>query len=173
MKKYSHVRWRIWSILTFSFVLTLFLRTSTGVIADDLINELGFTSLQISTIASCNLYAYAIMQIPSGLLIDKYGPRKVTSVGMIVGGIGSIIFGFIQSVELAYFARVLMGAGTSVIMLSLFEVQGNWFKREEFGSLTSKFSFIGNLGNVMATFPLVYITQSIGWRNCFSLIGII
>lgn len=172
-RNYNKVKWTIWSILTFSFILVLFLRMSTAVISDNLSNELGFNSVQISNIASMALYAYAIMQIPSGLLIDKYGPRVVSSVGIIIASAGSIIFGFIQTPILAYISRIMVGAGTSVILLSMFKIQGNWFRKEEFASATSKFSFIGNLGSVLATFPLVFLNEMIGWRSSFILIGII
>ena len=172
-KKYSSVKWSIWWILTFAFILVLFFRLSTAVITDNLSKELGFTQLQISNIASLTLYSYAIMQIPSGILIDKYGARKVSSIGMIIAGLGSIFFGSMNSIYLAYISRIMVGAGTSVILLAMFKVQGNWFKKEEFASISAKFSFIGNLGTVFATFPLVYLNDFIGWRNSFILIGII
>ena len=172
-KKYSTVKWSIWWLLTFSFILVLFFRLSTAVITDNLSKELGFTQLQISNIASLALYSYAIMQIPAGILIDKYGARKISSIGMIIGGIGSILFGTINNISLAYISRIMVGAGTSVILLSMFKLQGNWFKKEEFASITTKFSFIGNLGTVCATFPLVYLNDFIGWRNSFILIGTI
>ena len=101
-KKYSSVKWSIWWILTFAFILVLFFRLSTAVITDNLSKELGFTQLQISNIASLTLYSYAIMQIPSGILIDKYGARKVSSIGMIIAGLGSILFGSMNSIYLAY-----------------------------------------------------------------------
>ena len=170
-KNYNKIKWRMWSVLTFSLVLVLFLRMSTAVISDNMSNELGFNSVQISNIVSMALYAYAFMQIPSGLLIDKYGTRKIASIGIITAGIGAILFGFIQTPILAYISRLMVGAGGSVILLSLFKIQGNWFKKEEFSSATAKFSFIGNLGSVLATFPLVFLNQLIGWRNSFILIG--
>ena len=172
-KKYSTVKWSIWWLLIFSFILVLFFRISTAVITDNLSKELGFTKLQISNIASLSLYSYAIMQIPAGILIDKYGARKISSIGMIIGGIGSILFGTINNIYLAYISRIMVGAGTSVILLAMFKLQGNWFKKEEFASITTKFSFIGNLGTVCATFPLVYLNDFIGWRNSFILIGTI
>ncbi|MDU5021952.1 MAG: MFS transporter, partial [Clostridiales bacterium] len=62
-KMYSRVKWSIWWVLTISFVLVLFLRMSTAVISDNLSNELGFNSIEISNIASFTLYSYAFMQI--------------------------------------------------------------------------------------------------------------
>jgi sugar phosphate permease len=172
-KTYSKIKWSVWWVLTLSFVLVLFLRMSTAVISDNLSKELGFSSIQISNIASFTLYAYALMQIPAGLIIDKFGARKISSLGMIISGIGSILFGFIQNIELAYLSRIMVGAGTSVILLAMFKLQGNWFKKEEFASISAKFSLIGNLGTVFATFPLVFLTDILGWRNSFILIGAI
>ena len=128
-KTYSKVKWSIWWVLTISFVLVLFLRMSTAVISDNLSNELGFNSIEISNIASFTLYSYAFMQIPAGVIIDKFGARNISSLGMIIAGLGSILFGFIQNIELAYLSRVMVGAGTSVILLSMFKVQENWFKK--------------------------------------------
>ncbi|WP_455538762.1 MFS transporter, partial [Terrisporobacter sp.] len=120
-KNYNKIKWSMWSILTFSFVLVLFLRMSTAVISDNMSKELGFNSVQISNIVSMALYSYAFMQIPSGLLIDKYGTRKIASIGIITAGIGAILFGFIQTPILAYISRLMVGAGGSVILLSLFK----------------------------------------------------
>ena len=172
-KNYLTVKWSIWWILTFSFILVLFLRLSTAVVTDNLSKELGFSQLQISNIASLSLYIYALMQIPAGILIDRYGAREISSVGMIISGFGSILFGTMNNVYLAYLSRIMVGIGTSVILLAMFKVQGNWFKKEEFPSITAKFAFIGNLGTVFATFPLVYLNDYIGWRNSFILIGVV
>ncbi|MGO1033135.1 MFS transporter, partial [Clostridioides difficile] len=173
MKSYTKAKWSVWGIITFSFVLVLFLRMSTAVVSDNLANELGFNSIQISNIASFCLYAYAFMQIPAGILIDKYGARKISSLGIIMASLGSILFGLIQSIELAYISRVIVGAGTSVILLCILKIQGRWFNKSEFASATAKFSFVGNLGGVLATFPLVFLSELVGWRNSFLLIGII
>ncbi|WP_343101282.1 MFS transporter [Romboutsia sp. MSSM.1001216sp_RTP31141st1_G3_RTP31141_220114] len=173
MKNYNKTKWGIWSVLTFSFVIAYFLRLSTAVISDNLSLELGFSNIEISNIASFTLYAYALMQIPGGILLDRYGPRKVCSIGMLIGGIGSILFGFIEGIKVAYLSRVMIGAGVSVTLLSVLKFQGGWFKKEEFTSATAKFSFIGCLGGVFATFPLVFLNDIIGWRNSFILIGII
>lgn len=172
-KNYLTVKWSIWWILTFSFILVLFLRLSTAVVTDNLSKELGFSQLQISNIASLSLYSYALMQIPAGILIYRYGAREISSVGMIISGVGSILFGTMNNVYLAYLSRIMVGIGTSVILLAMFKVQGNWFKKEEFPSITAKFAFIGNLGTVFATFPLVYLNDYIGWRNSFILIGVV
>ena len=73
------------------------------------------------------------MQIPAGILIDRYGAREISGVGMIISGVGSILFGTMNNVYLAYLSRIMVGIGTSVILLAMFNVQGKLvLKRKSF-----------------------------------------
>lgn len=173
MKEYNKVKWNMWILLSFSMLIAMFLRLSTSVISDNLQNELGFTSLEISNIATLTLYSYAFIQIPLGLMIDKYGPRKITSVGMIVAGLGTILFGSMNNIYLAYLSRIMIGSGTAGVLLSIMKIQVNWFEESEFTDLTSKISLIASIGGLFATFPLVMLNNVLGWRNSFLFIGMI
>ena len=70
------------------------------------------------------------MQIPAGILIYRYGAREISSVGMIISGVGSILFGTMNNVYLAYLSRIMVGIGTSVILLAMFKEIG--LKRKSF-----------------------------------------
>ena len=119
MKSYNFYKWRIWIILTFSFVLSLFHRGSMGVISSPMSADLNATATQVSNIASVTFYTYALMQIPAGLLLDLYGYRKISGLGVLLTGIGSILLGITPSISLAYMGRLLVGLGTSVIFISV------------------------------------------------------
>ena len=119
MRSYEFYKWRIWIILAFSFVLSLFHRGAMGVISPYLSYDLNATASEISQIASVTFYTYALMQIPAGLLLDYYGYRKVSGIGIFITGIGSILLGLTPYLSLAFLGRLLIGLGTSVI-LSLF-----------------------------------------------------
>ncbi|MFI3211575.1 MAG: MFS transporter, partial [Peptostreptococcaceae bacterium] len=173
MKDYKKVKWSMWTLIAVSMLLAMFLRLSTSVITDNLENELGFTRLQISNISTITLYSYAFLQIPAGLMIDKYGSKKVTGFGIIVAGVGSFMFGMVNNLYVAYLSRMLIGAGTAGILLSSMKIQVNWFNEEEFTNLTSKMALIASIGGLCATFPLVILNDFWGWRNTFLLIGVI
>jgi len=115
---------------------------STGVIASNLSDELGFSTIQISNIASFTIYSYAIMQIPAGILVDRYGPRHVSSIGMILAGLGSMLFGLTSNLWIIYISRIIVGLGTSVLLVSILKIQANWFNVDEFSSLSAKRSFL-------------------------------
>lgn len=169
MKSYSFYKWRIWSLLTFSFVLSLFHRGAMGVISPFLATDLNATATQISNIASVTFYSYALMQIPAGLLLDRYGYQIISALGILITGIGSILLGLTPYLTLAFWGRLFVGLGTSVIFISVLKAQSIWFSPKEFTKASGLLSFIGNMGGMLATFPLALLVGWIGWR--FSMIG--
>lgn len=169
MRSYQFYKWRIWIILSFSFVLSLFHRGSMGVISPYLSSDLNATASEISQIASVTFYTYALMQIPAGLLLDYYGYRKMSGIGIFITGLGSILLGLTPYLAFAFLGRLLIGLGTSVIFISVLKAQSIWFSKEEFIKASGLLSFIGNTGGLSATFPLAILVGFIGWR--FSMVG--
>ena len=173
MKRYNYDRtkWTIWAVLAFAFVVVFFHRYSTAVVAEDLASDLNLTGTQLSNLASMYFWAYAIMQIPNGILIDTIGARKTTSLGMLLAGVGSIMFGLAPNVTLAYIGRLLVGIGVAGVFVSILKMQSVWFKREEFPMITGYSSLVGNFGGVLATTPLALLVLAIGWRYSFVVIA--
>ncbi|MGL4337115.1 MAG: MFS transporter [Turicibacter sp.] len=169
MRSYSFYQWRIWSILALSFVMSLFHRGAMGVISTNLSTDLNASASQLGSIASVTFYTYALMQIPAGLLLDAFGYRKISYLGVLVTGIGSILLGLAPSLTLVFIGRFLVGLGTSVIFISILKAQTVWFSTKDFTKASSRLSFIGNIGGMLATFPLAILVGMLGWR--FSMIG--
>jgi len=172
-KNYNFYRWSIWGILVLAFITVFFHRLSIGSVADDLSRDLGISGGILGNLTSMNFYAYALMQIPVGIMVDTIGVRKICTVGTILTAIGSIFFGLSRNIELAYISRFMVGIGTSVIIVSIMKVQTQWFNPRKFSTLSGLTSFFGNIGALFATFPLTYLVISIGWRNTFHMLGII
>lgn len=169
MRSYNFYKWRIWGILTFSFVLSLFHRGAMGVISPYLANDLNATATDVSNIASVTFYSYALMQIPSGILLDRYGYQKISALGILITGVGSILLGVTPQLSLAFLGRLFVGMGTSVIFISVLKAQTIWFNSTEFTKASGLLSFIGNMGGMLATFPLAILVTWTGWR--FSMVG--
>lgn len=170
---YNRTKWTIWAVLALAFVVVFFHRYSTAVVAEDLASELNLTGTQLSNLASMYFWAYAIMQIPNGILIDYIGPRKTTSLGMLLAGIGSLIFAFAPNITVAYIGRLLVGVGVAGVFVSILKIQAVWFKREEFPMITGYSSLVGNFGGVLATTPLAMLVLAIGWRYSFIVISVV
>ncbi|KAB3530451.1 MFS transporter [Alkaliphilus serpentinus] len=168
----SKRKWSIWTTLVIAFITVFFHRMAISVMADDLIRDLNLTGKTLGNLTSMNFYAYALMQIPVGIMVDTIGVRKISSLGMLITGIGSILFGFSSTISMAYIARFMVGLGTSVIIVSIIKVQTIWFRREQFSTLSGFTSLSGNLGALLATFPLAYLVMGVGWRKSFQLMGV-
>jgi len=172
VKKLMTYRWVVWGILAFAFIIVFFHRLAAGVVKDDLIKAFGISETTFANLGSTYFYAYMIMQIPSGILADSLGARKTVSIGVLVAGIGSIIFGFAPTIFLAFTGRLLVGLGVSVVFISILKIQSQWFKEKEFATMSGLTSFVGNMGGAMAQTPLALVVAAVTWRFTFIVIGI-
>jgi len=166
-------RWVIWGLITLAYGIKFFHSLSMGVVKDTLILEFGLTETTFVSIGNIFFYIYLVMQIPTGLLVDFYGARIVSSVGTFIAALGIIIFSLANGIELLYVGRGMVGLGTSVIFVSILKIQSTWFRVSEFGTLTGLTCLIGTIGGALAQTPLAILVNLIGWRNAFRLIGLI
>ncbi|MGL4362335.1 MAG: MFS transporter [Cellulosilyticaceae bacterium] len=173
MKSYNFYKWRTWAILAAAFLMALFHRSALGAIANDVTIALDLTASGLSTLASITFYTYAFMQIPAGILLDRFGYKKISLYGIALTGLGSIVFGFSSHFFAASIGRFFIGLGTSVIFISILKAQHVWFNADDFTKASSLLSFIGNIGGVFATFPLALLSLGIGWRPAMVLMGIL
>lgn len=164
-------RWIVWGVLALAYVIVFFHRLAAGVVKDDLIREFNISGITFANLGSMYFYAYMFMQIPSGILADSLGARKTVTIGTFVAGIGSAIFGFAPTIAVAFFGRLLVGLGVSVVFISLLKVQSKWFKESEFGTMSGITSFVGNMGGLIAQTPLALMVAAITWRYSFVVIG--
>ncbi|HAG42925.1 MAG TPA: MFS transporter [Clostridium sp.] len=172
-KKASSYRWVVWGILVAVYLIVFFHRLSVGVIVGDLEKSFGMNASQIANLGSMYFYAYTIMQIPTGVLVDYLGPKKTVVYGSLIAAIGLIIFSLSTTIILAYFSRLLVGLGVSVVFLSILKIQANWFPAKDFASMSGLTSFIGSMGGLLAQAPLLALVGLIGWRSSFASMGII
>ncbi len=173
MKTYHFYKWRIWIILALAFVMALFHRSALGAISTDVTDSLGLTASQLSQLAAITFYTYALMQIPAGILLDRFGYKKISLYGMLITGSGSMLFGVTSNLMLAYLSRFLIGLGSSVIFISILKAQQTWFSKEAFTKASGLLSFIGNIGGVVATFPLALLAAVMGWRESMFFMGML
>ncbi len=171
--KVSSYRWVVWGILVVIYLTVFFHRMSVGVIVGDLENSFGMNATQIANLGAMYFYAYTLMQVPTGILVDYLGPKKTVIAGSVIAAVGSILFSFASTIMLAYFSRLLVGLGVSVVFLSILKIQANWFPAKDFATMSGVTSFIGSLGGLLAQTPLLIIVGLIGWRASFLSMGVI
>lgn len=172
IKKIESYRWVVWGILAAVYVFVTFHRMSAGVVKTDLQNEFSIGAAQFANIGSMYFYAYFIMQIPSGILADKLGPKKTVSIFSIIAAIGSVIFGLAPNIMVAYLGRFLVGIGVSVVFICLIKIQSRWFYSKNFALMVGFSGLVANGGAILAQTPLVLAVGQFGWRNTFVYMGL-
>ncbi|NLY77788.1 MAG: MFS transporter [Tissierellia bacterium] len=171
-KSFATYRFIVFSILIIAYMVVFFHRLAVGAVRDDLMRDFNMSNTTFANLSSTYFYAYTLMQIPSGILADYIGARLTVTFGTLLAGIGSIVFGFANSIFMIFFGRLLVGIGVSVIFIAILKVQSKWFKENEFGTISGLTGFFGNLGGVLAQTPLALLTAAISWRYSFGIIGL-
>ena len=166
-------RWSIFSILALIYILVYFYRVSLAVVAGALSRDLHLSPAQLGSLSSILFYVYAAAQIPLGPMIDRLGGRLVISGCGVLTAIGGILFSQAGSMGQAMAGRVLIGVGTSAVLMATFTIFSHWFSKKEFGKVSGLMVAVGNLGNLAATAPLALAVSVIGWRSSFLTIGIL
>lgn len=172
IKKVESYRWVVWTLLAAVYVFVTFHRMSAGVVRDDLQKSFSIGATQFAIIGSMYFYAYFIMQIPSGILADKLGPKKTVAIFSIIAAIGSVMFGLAPNIIVAYVGRFLVGIGVSVVFICLIKIQSRWFYSRNFALMVGFVGLAANLGALLAQTPLVFAVKQFGWRNTFVFMGL-
>jgi len=166
-------RWAVFAVLAAAQILVIFHRSSIAVMAQDLSEAFSIDAPALGILGSMYFYPYALMQLPAGILADVVGPRKLASSFFALAGAGALIFSLAPDFSSLILSRLLIGLGLSCIYVPTLKVIANWFRQDEFGTLSGLLVSLGNIGGVIAATPLAVLVMSYGWRYTIRGIGII
>ena len=166
-------RYLICFLIFLCYVLVFFHRLCPAVIALDIQSSFGITGTLLGVLGSAYFYSYAIMQLPTGLMADSWGPRKTVSVFFILAGIGSILMGIAPSLPVAIIGRILVGLGVSTVFVCNFKLLSEWFSTRQFVIMGGAFMAMGGIGALFSSAPLAWVSNAIGWRMTLVAVGIV
>jgi MFS family permease len=149
------------------YSVSQFLRNSVGVIANDLARELDLTATEVGLLSSAFFFAFAAAQIPVGIAIDRYGPKRTMLASAVICIAGTGLFALAGSGPALIAARALMGLGCSTFFMAPLTIYARRFAAERFAFLTSLQLGIGSAGTLLATAPLASAAATVGWRPAF------
>ncbi len=155
-----------------AYGISQFLRNSIGVIAPNLATELHLSASEIGVLSSVFFFSFAAAQIPLGLALDHYGPRRCMLVCAAVAVAGALLFAWAPSPAWLISARVLMGLGASCYFMAPLALYAKRFPPDRFATVASFQYGLGTLGTLLATAPFAWAVAAIGWRACFILIAV-
>lgn len=172
-KQHSRYRWVVFAVVLFSYFLIVSQRTAPGLISDQIMKEFHATASIIGLLTSIQFLAYSGLQIPIGILSDRFGPNFFLIGGTLLNGIGTVIYSIASNEWILIFSRLLVGIGDATIWVNLVLILSQWFKVNEFVRLLGFAGMSGSLGFLMATVPFSASIDLLGWRTPFLIVGII
>ncbi len=167
------LRWTAFGIVGLAYILSFFHRFAPAAIAGDL--QLAFSAggAALGGLAATYFYVYTLMQVPTGILADTLGPRRIVALGGVIAGIGSMLFGLADTLTAASVGRLLVGLGVSVTFISLLKLNAAWFHDRHFATMAGLSILLGNVGSLLAASPLAWALTFTSWRTVFVAVGVL
>lgn len=172
-QRFQRTRLIIYTILVLSYMSVYFHRMAPGVVSAELMASFHTSATVLGSLAAMYYYIYTLMQIPAGVLADTLGNRYSVTVGNLIAGAGSIIFGLAETIEVASFGRFMVGLGVSVIFVGLMKNNTVWFREKIYGLIAGFTILMGNFGSILAAKPLSALLNIWSWQTIFISIGIL
>ncbi|HTZ72962.1 MAG TPA: MFS transporter [Candidatus Aquilonibacter sp.] len=159
-----HLAWLIWGIGALFYLSGYYLRVSPAVMTTELMRSFQTNAAGLGTLSGIFFYLYVIMQVPTGVLVDSWGPRKLLTWAGLLAAAGTFLFGATSNFDLACAGRAIVGGATAVEWLVLLKIGAHWFPRRRFSMLAGLGLFFGNIGALTAQVPLRLMIVHFGWR---------
>ena len=156
--------WSIWTVAATFYLAAFYLRTSPAVMTTELMRDFGIGASQLGQFSAFYFYAYIAMQIPTGVLVDSWGARRLLIAGSLAAAAGTFLFGVTGSYALASLGRAMVGASTAVGWVVTLKLATHWFPRRRFAMLSGLGLMMGNVGALVAQVPLRLGVEQFGWR---------
>jgi MFS family permease len=157
----------VWLVALSAYVVAVFDRASLGVAAVDAQERFSAGASEISLFLVLQLAVYAALQVPVGVALDRFGSRRMILAGAVTMAAGQLVLALATDVPTAVVARVLVGAGDAMTFISVLRVIGMWFPGGAVPLITQLTGIFGQLGSIVAAYPLVALLHGTSWRTTF------
>ena len=155
------------------YYLSYLFRTLNAVISENLTGELGIGPANLGLLTSIYLIAFASSQVPLGVALDRYGPRRVNAFLLLIAAVGAGVFAYAESFALLLVGRALIGFGVSAALMAAFKANALWFPADRIPLMNNLIGAFGAIGAVSATRPVEILLHSAGWRDIFAGLAVI
>lgn len=163
--------WMIWGLGALFYLSGFYLRVAPAVMTSELMADFAVGAAGLGNLSAFYYYTYVGMQLPTGVLADLWGPRKLLAAGSLVAGLGTILFALAPNLFWASLGRGLIGGSVAVAFVALLKVAAHWFPARRFAMVSGMALFCGVLGAVTAGVPLRLLIDGFGWRPIMAASG--
>ncbi|MFZ3048214.1 MAG: MFS transporter [Desulfatirhabdiaceae bacterium] len=160
--------WSMWGLCAVFYLIGFFQRVAPGVMTIELMTEFQIGAASLGHLSAFYFYSYVAMQIPTGILADRLGPRRLLATGALVAATGSLLFSLADSLYWAAIGRLLVGGSVSVAFVGMLKLAAHWFPTARYALVSGLALFTGVVGAVAAGVPLRWMVDAVGWRSVMS-----
>ncbi|MEH1100843.1 MFS transporter [Micromonospora sp. CPCC 205561] len=157
----------VWGVAVGAYVAAVFHRSSLGVTGVDAAHRFEVSASALATFSVAQLAVYAAMQVPVGVLLDRFGSRRLLLAGGALMVAGQLCFALATDVPLAIAGRVLIGLGDAMTFISVLRIVALWFPGRRYPMMTQLTGTLGQLGAILGAVPLVALLHRAGWTPAF------
>lgn len=164
---------RIFLPFGFGYLLSYLFRTVNAVIAPDLVRDLGLAPASLGLLTASYFLAFAVLQLPVGLLLDRYGPRRVEAALLLFAAAGALVFSQASGLGGLLVGRALIGAGVAACLMAAFKAFSLWFSAERLALANGVQMVSGGIGALAATTPVEFALRFTDWRGVFLVVSLL
>ncbi len=158
------VAWCVWALGASFYLIGFFQRVAPAVMTDELMRDFEINAAALGNLSAFYFYSYVAMQIPTGILSDTLGPRRLLTTGAVIAGLGTVLFSLAPTIHWAYAGRFLIGGSVAVAFVALLKLADTWFPPRLYAMVTGMALLSGIIGAVFAGPPLRLLVNLFDWR---------
>ncbi len=162
----------VWGLGAALYVIGFFHRVAPAVLTNELMTEFSLGAAALGNLSALYFYTYVGMQVPTGVLVDHYGARRVLTIGAAVAAAGTLLFALSSSYALVGLGRLVLGAGVGVAFVAMLKLANHWVHPARFATVSGLALACGVVGGVSAGLPLRMAVDAIGWRQVMLFIAL-
>ncbi len=155
----------IWSLGALGFFYAFFQRVSPSAMVDDLMRDFAANAAVLGNLSAAYFYAYMVLQVPVGVMADRWGPRRLMTGAALLCAAGGVSFAAADNLSLAYLGRLLTGAGSAFFFVCSLKLASVWFPPQRFAFVSGMIMFIGVAGGIVGQAPMAGAVEIFGWRS--------
>jgi MFS family permease len=160
----AYQSWIVWGLGAALYFTGFYQRVAPAVMTDQLMADFNIGAAALGNFSAFYFYSYVAMQVPTGILTDHWGPRKLLTAGSFIAALGTFLFAIAPTIALANVGRLLIGGSVGVAWVSLLKLATHWFPPKRFAMTSGLALFCGITGAVSAGVPLRFLVDHFGWR---------
>ncbi len=165
--------WLIWGLAATFYLIGFFHRVAPAVLTAELSADFDLSATALGNLTAFYFYSYVAMQLPTGIIADHWGPRRLLSLGTLIAAIGTWVFAMAPDVFFANLGRFMIGGSVAVAFVCTLKLAYHWLPAHQVSLATGIALFVGIVGAVFAGMPLRILVDLYDWRSVMQVVSLL